>query len=76
MKVLKYILSVYFDTLNSFIDNKNEDNFIINNNTIEEISKKILVINDNIFKLEYYLNKNLSIDRLCIEMWRCKNENS
>ena len=75
-EVLKYILSVYFDTLNSFIDNKNEDNFIINNNTIEEISKKILVINDNIFKLEYYLNKNLSIDRLFIEMWRCKNENS
>ena len=43
---------------------------------IEEISKKIIVLNDNISILKYPINKNLMIDRFFIEMWRCKNENS
>ena len=68
-EVLEYILDVYFNTLNNY--NSNIQNIIKTNNSIEKISKKVLVINDNICNLDYYLNKNLTIDRFIIEMWRC-----
>jgi hypothetical protein len=50
---------------------KEEYSFIIRKNTIESISKKILVIDNSINLLSNYLNKNLSIDKSIIDMWRC-----
>mgnify|MGYP003295339278 CR=1 FL=1 len=53
-----------------------ETNIIVNNNDIESISKKMIVINNNINRLNNNMNKNISIDRFIIEMWRCNNESS
>ena len=73
--ILQNMLLKYKKSLDGLIKNVESD--IINkNNNIEEISRKILVIDESISRLEIPLNKNLSIDRFIIEMWRCKNENS
>ena len=69
--ILMYMQNKYIKKLNEDII-KND----LNDNNIELFSKKILVINNNINLLDNYLNKNLSIDRFIIEMWRCNNENS
>ncbi len=70
--VLKYILNRYHKSLENIVnDNIDKNDIIIKNNSIVTISKKILIINSNINRLEYNLNKNLSIDRFIIEMWRC-----
>ena len=74
--VLKYILDMYFVALNNNIYNKEEKNIINLNNDLDMISKKIIIIDKNINRLDAYLNKNLSIDRFIIEMWRCDYENS
>ena len=68
--VLKYILERYFDALNNDIYDNNK-NIINENNDLETISKKIIIIDENINRLDSYLNKNISIDRFIIEMWRC-----
>lgn len=67
--ILNYLLSVYFNRINECIDNNNTEEINI-------LSKKVLVINDSINELNNYLNKNLSIDRFIIKMWRCSNEDS
>lgn len=73
--VLNNLLYTYKESLDNLLYGRESD--IINkNNSVEEISKKILVINDMIGRLDIPLNKNLAIDRFIIEMWRCKNENS
>ena len=41
------------------------------NNDIITLSKKILVVDKFINLLDSYLNKNLTVDRFLIEMWRC-----
>ncbi len=74
--VLKYMLKKYNDKLLSLVNNKKTTEDLINTNDIVILSKKILVINNNIIELDNNLNKNLSIDRFIIEMWRCNNENS
>ena len=71
-KTYKIIFKKYTDALNYLINEKTEENIITRNNDIVKISKKILIINDNIKRLNNYLNKNLSIDRFIIEMTRCK----
>lgn len=75
LNLLKYMLEKYTKTLNYLIkyDKINEE--YLKSNNILTLSRKILVINDNINRLKGNLNKNLSIDRLIIEMWRCNNEN-
>ncbi len=74
IEVLKIMIYKYKESLDKLLNNEKND--IINkNNDINEISKKIIVINDNLNRLNVPLNKNLAIDRLIIEMWRCKNEN-
>lgn len=74
--VLSCMLNIYMNSL-KIKDNDDElSNYIRNNNDINELSLKILVLNKNINLLNSYLNKNLVIDRVIIEMWRCKNENS
>jgi DNA polymerase-3 subunit delta' len=70
-KIYKTIFKRYSDSLNSLVNDKKEDNIILKNNDIVKISKKLLIINENINRLNSYLNKNLSIDRLIIDMWRC-----
>ncbi|NLC48193.1 MAG: AAA family ATPase [Tenericutes bacterium] len=72
--ILKSMLCVYKASLYKMLekDVKNEQyEFILKNNTVETISKKILVIDNFINLLSNYLNKNLSIDRFIIDMWRC-----
>ena len=74
-KILRYIQNKYYNCINS--EAKDEiSTIIMEKNTIEEIANKILKINDNINMLKYFLNKNLSIDRFIIEMWRSKYEDS
>ena len=70
-KILIYIQNKYVDNLNSIVNNK-----LSIDDEIEKISKRILIINNNINLLNNNLNKNLSIDRFIIEIWRCSNENS
>lgn len=71
LNILKYMLGRYKEELDNIIYNRPSESIIIKNNNVERLSKKIIVINDNIGNLEAYLNKNLSIDRLIIEMSRC-----
>ena len=73
LDIIKLIQKKYFDKLNELINNKNLSN---DKNEIINLSKKILVTNNNINRLQYYLNKNISIDRFIIDIWRCNNENS
>ena len=54
------------------VNDQIEENIIIKNNDIVKISKKLLVINESINRLNNYLNKNISIDRFIIDMWRCE----
>ena len=75
ISVLINMLYKYNDELKKLL--KGEKNTVISkNNSIEQISRKIIVINDNINLLRYPVNKNQMIDRFIIEMWRCENENS
>ena len=67
--ILEYLLNYYFKEINDCINN-------INDNDINVLSKKVLVINESINELKNYLNKNLCIDRFIIKMWRCTYENS
>ena len=76
IEVLEYLLKEYFRTLNDNIFNKDNNSIIKNNSNTEQISRKILVINNTINNLNYFLSKNIAIDRFIIEMWRCNNENS
>ena len=72
LKTLKVIFKKYSETLKMLINDQIEDNIITKNNDIVKISKKLIVINDNINRLNNYLNKNISIDRFIIEMSRCE----
>ena len=75
-EVLKYMLIKYNNNLNYLIKHDKIKDEVLKNNDLVLLSKKILIINENLNKLSGNLNKNLSIDRLLIEMWRCNNENS
>ena len=69
------MLVKYKNTLKNKIDNEKEmkeNSEILKNNDIITLSKKILVINEIMNLLDNYLNKNLTIDRFIIEMWRCE----
>lgn len=71
LNIVKYIQSIYMEELNNLVNNDNIKNSILTNNDLNSFTKKILVINENIMRLENNLNKNLSIDRFIIEMGRC-----
>ena len=47
------------------------NNEILDNNNLTNILNKMLIIDNTINLMQNYLNKNLSIDRFIIEMWRC-----
>ena len=64
--VLKYLQQQYFKDLNASIDDKSKKSDIMG------IARKIVIINENINRLKYYLNKNISLDRFLIDIWRCK----
>ncbi len=72
--ILLYLIYKYDYRIKELIYNENND--IINTEEINKVSKKMIVLNNNIDRLNYYLNKNLNFDRLLIEIWRCSNENS
>ena len=54
------------ESLEEFLNKK-----ILENNNLSSILNKMLVIDNTINLMQNYLNKNLSIDRFIIEMWRC-----
>lgn len=74
IKVLKTMMNEYHKVLKSIIEEKNEDYLnkkILKNNNLSSILNKMLIIDNTINLMQNYLNKNLSIDRFIIEMWRC-----
>ncbi len=75
IEILKVMFDIYKKALYTQINGElDEQSIICLNNTREELSKKVLLIDDTISTLSNYLNKNLAIDRFIIDMWRCKNE--
>ncbi len=74
IKVLKTMMDEYHKVLKSIIEEKNDDYLnkkILDNNNLTNILNKMLIIDNTINLMQNYLNKNLSIDRFIIEMWRC-----
>ncbi len=74
VKVLKTMKNEYHKVLKTIIEGKNEDYLnkkILENNNLSSILNKMLIIDNTINLMQNYLNKNLSIDRFIIEMWRC-----
>lgn len=74
IKVLKTMMNEYHKVLKLIIEEKNEDYLnkkILENNNLSSILNKMLIIDNTINLMQNYLNKNLSIDRFIIEMWRC-----
>ncbi len=71
--ILLFMLQKYNNALNNLMyeEKFEENNEILKNNDIISLSKKILTIDNTINLLYNYLNKNLSIDKFIIEMWRC-----
>lgn len=72
INILKCILNYYYLSLKIRCGSEDNDELeYLKDLNIVSISKKIIVINNTIGRLNSYLNKNLSIDRFIIEMWRC-----
>ena len=72
INILKCILNYYYSSLKIKCGSDyGEELEYLKNSDIVTISKKIIVINNTIGRLNSYLNKNLCIDRFIIEMWRC-----
>lgn len=74
IQVLKCIMNEYHLVLKSIIEENNDELInkkILEKNDIKTILNKMIVIDNTINMMKNYLNKNLSIDRFIIEMWRC-----
>lgn len=74
IQVLKCIMNEYHLVLKSIIEENNDELInkkILDNNNLNTILNKMIVIDNTINMMHNYLNKNLSIDRFIIEMWRC-----
>lgn len=74
VQILKTMMNEYHKVLKSIIEEKNGDFLnkkILENNNLTSILNKMLIIDNTINLMQNYLNKNLSIDRFIIEMWRC-----
>ena len=74
VQILKTMMNEYHEVLKSIIEEKNDDFLnkkILENNNLTSILNKMLIIDNTINLMQNYLNKNLSIDRFIIEMWRC-----
>ena len=74
VQILKTMMNEYHKVLKSIIEEKNDDFLnkkILENNNLTSILNKMLIIDNAINLMQNYLNKNLSIDRFIIEMWRC-----
>ena len=63
--IIDYLLDKYFDIIKN-IDTIDDEN----KKKIENYSKRIIVLNNMWSLVNSNLNKNLTIDRLMIEMWR------
>lgn len=76
------LILLYRDILNIKIDRKlevfndyvNKINFIAENNTLDEITKKINVIINLREKIRFNINNNLLIDKLIIELKGCEKK--
>lgn len=74
VQILKTMMNEYHKVLKSIIEEKKDDFLnkkILENNNLTSILNKMLIIDSTINLMQNYLNKNLSIDRFIIEMWRC-----
>ena len=65
LEILNCLINIYDKKINEMKEEKE----------IKRNIKKMLIIDDIISMLDYNLNKNLCIDRIMIEIWRCNNEN-
>lgn len=73
-QILKTMMNEYHEVLKYIIEKKDNEFLnkkILENNNLSSILNKMLVIDKTINLMKNYLNKNLSIDRFIIEMWRC-----
>ena len=61
--ILDYLLNYYFDKIK-------KDNFNEEESLLKKYSKRIISLNNIISLTNNNLNKNLTIDRLMVEMWR------
>ena len=73
-KVIKEIFNIYMHELYIKIGVE-EENELLNIDT-EELCRKILVVNNLTEKNNININKDTLIDKLIIDLWRCKNESS
>lgn len=73
--ILYEVMYIYRSCLNNIVKDNNIEEFdYIKNKNVEILAKKILLIDKYINLVDSHLNKNLFIDRLIIEMWRCEND--
>ncbi len=73
-KVIKEVFNIYMHEL--YIEIGVEEEKKILNIGMDELCRKILVINSLIEKSNININKDILIDKLFIDLWRCKNESS
>lgn len=71
--VIKEIFLLYMEELYTKIDSDSRSKLLFTNST-SEICKKILVVNALIEKSNININKDILIDKLIIDLWRCKDE--
>lgn len=71
ISILKNMFYIYNEELNNLVNDGKIINILLNNNDLNSLMKKILIINNNLNNLKGNLNKNISIDRIIIEMGRC-----
>lgn len=76
-QVLKEIFKIYMGALYYKVGCADEcEDCIPSGDSVDEICRKILIVNGLIEKNNININKDMLIDKLIIDLWRCSNENS
>lgn len=73
--VIKEVFNIYLQELYIKVGVEKDKVAITNINT-DELCKKILVVNNLVEKGNININKDILIDKLFIDLWRCKNESN
>ncbi len=69
------IFRIYMNELYCLLNYKENVSIVnIPNKNINNLCKKVLIINNIIEKKDININKDLVIDKIIIEIWRCNNE--
>lgn len=76
-KVIREIFNIYRNLLYKKLNLENDvSDGMICNASEEELCKKMMAISDLIEKENININKDIFMDKLFINLWRCENENS